>query len=221
MTRVAEHEQTQRFSEGAELATGLAGRSDEQLLLDYRDRGDRSAFTQLVERYEAELFSYLRRYLGDPEMADDVFQATFLQVHTKLSQFDAERRFRPWLYRIATNQAIDYQRRNRRHRLGSLEWTGTGDADKAPRLAAVLSSGQRGPAEHVEVDEQRRWVRDQIAKLSEPLRSVLLMVFYQGLKYREVSEALSIPVGTVKSRMHTAMNQLNQAWEARFGQADR
>src|SRR5687768_2484476 len=79
----------------------VVGVTDEQLLLRYRDDGDRRAFEDLVRRYEQELFSYLRRYLGDPGMAEDVFQAAFLQVHLKCGAFEADRKFRPWLYTIA------------------------------------------------------------------------------------------------------------------------
>src|SRR5690242_1002358 len=85
----------------------LAALTDEELLVRYRDHADRQAFSQLVHRYERELYSYLRRYLGDATMAEDAFQATFLQVHLKCDQFEQGRRFRPWLYTIATNQAID------------------------------------------------------------------------------------------------------------------
>ncbi len=95
--------------------------TDEQLLLRYRQTGDRELFAQLVYRYERELYSYLRRYLGEAEMAEDAFQAAFLQVHLKCDQFQIGRRFRPWLYTIATNQAIDARRRNRRHRMLSLD----------------------------------------------------------------------------------------------------
>ena len=77
-------------------------------------------FAELVHRYERDLFNYLRRYLGDADQADDAFQATFLQVHLKRDQFEACRTFRPWLYTLATHQAIDLQRRNRRHRMLSL-----------------------------------------------------------------------------------------------------
>ena len=84
--------------------------TDEQLLLDYRKTGDRELYAQLVYRYERELFSYLRRYLGNAEMAEDVFQAAFLAVHLKCETFQEGRRFRPWLYTIATNAAIDARR---------------------------------------------------------------------------------------------------------------
>src|SRR5258708_1192776 len=91
----------------AKLSTPLNETSDELLLAHYRETGDRNAFNELVHRYEHELFSYLRRYLGQAEMAEDAFQQTFLQVHLKCEAFEQGRKFRPWLYTIATNQAID------------------------------------------------------------------------------------------------------------------
>jgi RNA polymerase sigma-70 factor (ECF subfamily) len=106
---------------GAADSNPWEGWSDEDLLLRYREEGDRRAFEELVGRYERELYNYLRHYLGDAEMAEDAFQAAFLQVHLKCDQFDAGRKVRPWLYTIATNQAIDARRRNRRHRMVSLD----------------------------------------------------------------------------------------------------
>ena len=99
----------------------LVAWTDEKLLLSYRSSPDEGVFEELVHRYEKELYGYLRHYLGDAEMAADVFQQTFLQIHLKCGQFEPGRKVRPWLYTIATNQAIDYQRRNRRHRMSSLD----------------------------------------------------------------------------------------------------
>ena len=92
-----------------------------KLLVEYRQHGDRPAFDELVRRYEKELYGYPRHYLGDAEMAEDVFQQTFLQVHLKCDQFEPQRKLRPWLYAVATNQAIDFRRRNVRHRMASLD----------------------------------------------------------------------------------------------------
>ena len=115
--------------------------SDEQLLLAYRQTGRRELFADLVRRYERELFNYLRRYLGDPGMAEDAFQATFLQVHLKADQFEEGRRVRPWLYTIATNQAIDAQRRNRRHRMISLDRVGMEGEEVGKLVDLLVSSG--------------------------------------------------------------------------------
>jgi RNA polymerase sigma-70 factor, ECF subfamily len=186
--------------------------SDEQLLLEYRDRQDRPAFEELVCRYEKELYGYLRQYLGDAEMAEDVFQQTFLQVHLKCDQFEPERRLRPWLYAVATNQAIDFQRRNGRHRMASLDRRMGRDAEnEAGEFVELFGNSQIGPAEESEFSEQRETIRRAVDGLPEQTRQVIMLVFFQGMKYREAAEALSIPVGTVKSRVHAAIQKLNEA----------
>jgi RNA polymerase sigma-70 factor (ECF subfamily) len=167
----------------------------------------------LVHRYERELYNYLRHYLGDAEMAEDTFQAAFLQVHLKCEQFEPGRRVRPWLYTVATNQAIDAQRRNRRHRMVSLDRRagGGGQEDETGPLVELLSGDEPDPGKRLESDEQRRRVRSAVDRLPDSLRQVLLLVYYQGLKYREAAEVLSIPVGTVKSRLHAAIRKLEQS----------
>lgn len=118
--------------------------NDEELLLSYRTERDGEVFEELVHRYERELFAYLRHYLGNAEMAEDVFQQTFLQVHLKCEQFEPGRKVRPWLYTIATNQAIDYRRRNRRHRLSTLNPTAYPNAvEEAHGLSELLGSAKR------------------------------------------------------------------------------
>lgn len=188
--------------------------SDENLLLRYRSQGDRRAFEELVHRYERELYSYLRRYLDDPVMAEDAFQGAFLQVHLKCDQFDGDRRFRPWLYTIATNQAIDAQRRNRRHRMVSLDRPQTsGDDYDAGSLVELLTDRESGPSDSLEAGERRNWIQQAVKALPESLRSAVNLIYYQGLKYREAADVLAIPVGTVKSRLHTAIYKLNEAWQ--------
>ncbi|MEX0679397.1 MAG: sigma-70 family RNA polymerase sigma factor [Pirellulales bacterium] len=190
-----------------------AGLSDEDLLLAYRDSADREAFTELVHRYERELYSYLRRYLGDAPMAEDAFQATFLQVHLKCDQFEEGRKFRPWLYTIATNQAIDSQRRNKRHKSVSLDRnTRPEGSDDVGTLMDLLTSREPAPERRMEATNERDWVRDAVAGLPDGLRDAVHLVYYQGLKYREAADILDIPVGTVKSRLHSAILKLNEVW---------
>jgi RNA polymerase sigma-70 factor, ECF subfamily len=187
--------------------------SDEQLLVQYRQTGCRELFAELVHRYERELFNYLRRYLGDNGMAEDAFQATFLQVHLKCDQFEEGRRFRPWLYTIATNQAIDAQRRNKRHRMISLDrMSGSSESDEVGRLGDLVVGADGDPFDHVTEYERGEWVREALFELSDQMRSVVQLVYYEGMKYREAADVLSIPVGTVKSRLHSAIAKLNEFW---------
>jgi RNA polymerase sigma-70 factor (ECF subfamily) len=194
--------------------TELGQLTDEELLARYRSTGERGAFETLVQRYQRELYSYLRRYLGDAALAEDAFQATFLQVHLKQEHFDPKRRFRPWLYTIATNQAIDAQRRNKRHRMVSLDRRNQiDDEGDVGTLLQLLVSKEPGAELNLEQEERQEWIRREVDNLPEPLRAALALVYYQGLKYREAAEVLGVPVGTVKSRMHTALLKLNEAWQ--------
>jgi RNA polymerase sigma-70 factor (ECF subfamily) len=188
--------------------------SDEELLQRFR-QGEREAFGQLVRRYERELYGYLRRYLGDANLADDVFQNTFLQLYTKIGHYEAGRPVRPWLYTIATHQAIDALRRNGRHQALSLdqyrEELSNGDVHN---LMALLESRGPGPLEQSLGEERRQQVRASVERLPDFLRQVVILAYYQGLKYREIADIVGIPVGTVKSRLHAALMKLHEAWAA-------
>ena len=188
--------------------------SDEQLLARLR-AGERDMFGTLVRRYERELFGYLRRYLGDDDLADDVFQNTFVQVYLKIQQYEPGRPVRPWLYAIATNQAIDaLRRRNRRADQRADAVTST-DEDGRPRpLFDLLPAAGDAPPDAADREEQRELVRAAVERLPDLLRQVVVMAYFQGLKYRDVADALGIPVGTVKSRLHAALARLTDDWMA-------
>jgi RNA polymerase sigma-70 factor (ECF subfamily) len=188
--------------------------SDECVLEQYRSTGDRALFETLIRRYEREIYSYLRRYIGDAEMAEDAFQGTFLQVHLKCHQFDPDRRFRPWLYAIATNQAIDVQRRNRRHRMVSLDRSNGGDSDeRGHSWSEKLVGDAPDPLRAAAIGENSKWVNESVESLGKSMQQVIHLVYFQGLKYREAADALGIPVGTVKSRLHAAIQRLSLLWE--------
>ncbi len=186
--------------------------TDEQLILEYRQTGDRELYAQLVYRYERELFSYLRRYLGNAEMAEDVFQATFLAIHMKCELFEEGRRFRPWMYTIATNAAIDASRRNKRHKTISLDTPREQDNEDVGRLVNLLESSELDPMDTATQTERCRLVRTSLEQLPESMNAVIQLVYYQGMKYREAAEVLDLPVGTVKSRLHAAIAKLTEVW---------
>ncbi len=187
-----------------------ASTTDEELFHQFRDTGDRGLFEQLVHRYERELYSYLRRYLGDADLASDAFQNTFLQIYLKRDQYDTSRRFRPWLYAIAMHQAIDAQRHKQRRRMVSLDQRCVGDETELSKMVDLLVSTAPDPATRLDMREQQELVRKGVEELPDFLRAVVHMVYFQGLKYSEVAEALGLPVGTVKSRMHSAMLRLTE-----------
>lgn len=184
--------------------------SDERLFEEYRQAQDATLFAELVSRYQRELYNYLRKFLADGALAEDVFQNTFLQVHVKRDLFEHGRRFRPWLYTIATNQAIDAQRRNRRHRRLSLDQAHRANGQELPALMEVVSSQEMGPHEAADRGEQADWVRGAVDNLPDPLQKAVRLVYFRGLKYRDAAKILSVPVGTVKSRLHSAIQRLGR-----------
>src|SRR5262249_19183859 len=163
---------------------------DEQLLARLR-AGERDVFGTLVRRYERELFGYLRRYLGDDDLADDVFQNTFVQVYVKVRQYEPGRPVRPWLYAIATNQAIDALGRRNGRAEQRADAATTADEDGQPRpLFELLPAPGDGPPESADRSEQRGLVRAAVDRLPDLLRQIVILAYFQGLKYRDIAEAL-------------------------------
>ena len=197
-----------------EKADSLASCSDEDLLTRFCG-GENEAFGVLLHRYERELYGYLRRYLGDSDLAEDVFQNTFLQLYVKSNQYEQGRPVRPWLYTIATHQAIDALRRTGRHQAVSLDQHQAEMRDgEIGTLLDLLEARGPGPLDLAEGEERKQRIRDSVDKLPDFLKQVIILAYYQGLKYREVAEILEIPVGTVKSRLHAALIKLQEAWSA-------
>lgn len=197
--------------------SAMSDLTDEQLLLEYQKSGEQEFLSLLVHRYERELYNYLRRYLGDAMLAEDAFQATFLQVHQKSHLFDGSRKVRPWLYTVATNQAIDIQRRNKRHQLVSLDRPHRAQHAEVGSLIDLLETGETSPGERFDLREKVEWVREAVAKLPEKFADTIRLVYFQGMKQREAAEKLAVPVGTVKSRIHSAVQQLGDQWEEAHG----
>jgi RNA polymerase sigma-70 factor, ECF subfamily len=190
----------------------LSTRSDAALLVEYAESGNREAFEELVRRHERKLFNYLHKYIGDAQLAEDAFQATFLQVHLKCRQFDRDRALAPWLYQIATNQATDLLRRNRRYRAFSLNAAlcSNGRGKKDASLLNFLTNADAGPSDRAEASEDGQRIWSSMEKLPQRLKEVLVLLTYQGLKCREVAAKLGIPIGTVKSRAHEAVQRLHR-----------
>jgi len=165
--------------------------------------GEEGAFTQLVKRYEKELYNYLLRYLGQPALAEDVFQETFLQVSLSAGSFDPKRRFRPWLYTIATNKARDLLRS--RHRKHTVQLDDTSEDISSSDIWGNLMREETGPSDILEKKQQAQQVQKIIGQMPQHLQEILILAYYNQFSYKEMAEMLDIPLGTVKSRLHAAV----------------
>lgn len=183
--------------------------SDEQLLADHQ-HGDKGAFDALVRRHVNELYGFLARFVGSATAADDIVQDTFVQVHLAAATFDPGRSFRPWLYTIAANKARDYLRSRGRRQELSLD--SGGPDDDSPGAGQYLEADDAPQTDDVIAKEQRETVRALVDRMPEHFRTILLLGYFQQLPYAEIAEVLDIPVGTVKSRLHAAVNYFADLW---------
>ena len=174
---------------------------DDRLIQRYLE-GDQGAFTTLVERHETRVYNVCLRILGDREDARDAAQDTFITVLRKLPQFRGESAFSTWLHRVAVNACYDALRKRKRHPM--LRLAPTDDGESAPERGPAAPD----PAEAVagEIDVVRA-----LAQVPEDYRIALILADVQDLAYEEISKALDVPLGTVKSRVHRGRVALARA----------
>ncbi len=187
--------------------------TDAELLKRYRE-GDETAFREIVERYKNSLYSFLRRFLNRQDLVEDVFQETFLQLFASRDSFDTSRPLRPWLFTIAANKAKDALRKMQRHSsmsIGAIADSGDVSVDD---VLNILTSYKTTPADEVTMEETARRVREVVADMPENLRGILILAYFEQFSYKHMAEILSIPIGTVKSRLHTAVMHFTKKWNA-------
>jgi RNA polymerase sigma-70 factor (ECF subfamily) len=193
----------------------LAQRTDEQLLQDYRE-GDTQAFRTLITRHQDDLLRFLVRLTGDRQAADDIFQETFLQVHISADTFDPARRFKPWLFTIAANKARDLLRKRVRRQevdiSAPVNRNGGGDSG-GQTFVDLMEVDVPPPDEGLEARERDQQVQEAINRMPLSLREILLLAYFQRLSYAQIADELGIPLGTVKSRLHSAVASFARNWK--------
>jgi RNA polymerase sigma-70 factor (ECF subfamily) len=187
--------------------------TDSELLQQYR-QGQEWAFREIVDRYKNSLYAFLRRFVSQQDIVEDVFQETFLQLYTSQDSFDADRPLRPWLFTIAANKAKDVLRKMQRQSSTSMGTLADAGELSIDEVVNILTSYETTPDEEVSRDETARRVREIIAEMPENLRGILILAYFEQFSYKHMSEILSIPIGTVKSRLHTAVVHFMKKWKA-------
>lgn len=165
--------------------------------------GDIDAFGDLVARHQDRLYGTLVQILGSLEDARDVSQDAFALAYQKLGSFRGDSAFYSWLFRIAYNAAMTRRRKERRPRHASIETTRdqSGDEPADQRPAA-------DPAYSMQTEERQDMVRRALDDLAEDYRTPLVLKEIDGLRYDEIAEIMDCPIGTVRSRIHRARQEL-------------
>jgi RNA polymerase sigma-70 factor (ECF subfamily) len=193
--------------------TMLDKTSDSELLERYR-KGEESAFREIVSRYKNSLYAFLRRFISQQDVVEDVFQETFLQLYSSRDSFDVDRPLRPWLFTIAANKAKDALRKIQRQATMSMGTMADAGDVSMDEVVNILTSYETTPEDEVSRDETSVRVRQIISEMPDNLREILLLAYFEQFSYKHMAEILSIPIGTVKSRLHTAVAHFMKKWKA-------
>ncbi|MCL5279835.1 MAG: RNA polymerase sigma factor [Planctomycetes bacterium] len=187
--------------------------NDVQLLQRYA-AGDEGAFQELVRQYKDSVYAFLRRFLNDRDLVDDVFQETFMQLYVSRDSFDQSKPLRPWLFTIAANKAKDALRRSQRVDSTNLGSMFDNDEHSIDDVLNTLDHDDRMPYDDLIREETAAQVKRVIARMPVKLREILILAYFHKFPYAEIGGILGIPVGTVKSRLHTAVGRFAEDWNA-------
>lgn len=188
----------------------LAARTDQEIVVLAR-AGEEVAYRELIRRYERPLFSLLYRMVRDRELAEDLAQETFIKALNAIESYRPEYKFSSWIFKIANNAAIDHLRRRELDTL-SLEGSPHAETPDAVEATALqIGDRQESPLDAVEARELGGQIERAITQLRPEYRSCILLRHVEGRAYEEIAEILNLPLGTVKTYIHRARNELRQA----------
>ncbi len=203
-----------------EQPSNLNGASD-QAVVARAKQGDEAAFREILRRYERPVFALLYRMVRDRALAEDLAQETFIKILNGIGSYRPEFKFSSWVFKIANNAAIDHLRRRS---VDTISLHGSPDAVTPERMAATaLNLPDRGetPLEELEARELGSAIERAIGKLRPEYRSCILLRHVEGHSYEEIAEMLDLPLGTVKTYIHRARNELRDYLEDRRNETRR
>jgi RNA polymerase sigma-70 factor, ECF subfamily len=194
----------------ASAGTEWGALSDQEVVLKAR-AGQDAAYRELIRRYERPVFALLFRMVRDRELAEDLAQETFVKALNAIDSYRPEFKFSSWIFKIANNAAIDHLRRRELDTL-SLDGSPHAETPEAMQATALqIGARQESPLDTVEAKELGTAIEAAIGSLRPEYRSCILLRHVEGRAYEEIAEILNLPLGTVKTYIHRARNELRIA----------
>jgi len=168
-------------------------------------RGDLAAYEELVRRYQERIYATVYHMTSNHEDANDLAQEAFIKAYRALKSFRGTSSFYTWVYRIAVNKTINFLKQ-RRHRMQMSLNDLDANAEHDPDLVALIS--EKTPRRDVNLAELQEKLNAALQKLSEPHRLVVILHDVQGLPHEEIAQIMDCNIGTVRSRLFYARQQL-------------
>ncbi|PYZ91907.1 RNA polymerase sigma factor SigW [Salipaludibacillus keqinensis] len=169
-------------------------------------KGNQEAFSELMDIYKDKVYHIVYRMLGNVHEAQDVSQEAFLRAFMNIDSYDTNRKFSTWLFRIATNLAIDRLRKKKPNFHLEDQVAGTEDLT----YYSQFSSDEELPEDQVVQWEMQEWVQEEIMQLPPKYRSAIILKYLEDLSLKEIGEILNLPVATVKTRIHRGREALRK-----------
>ncbi len=173
--------------------------SDDDLMCRFQ-KGDESGFRRLLERYQDRILNYIYRMVSDRHLAEDLTQEVFVRVYVHAGRYHPGSSFAPWLYRIASNMAINELRRRKRWRFVTIN-NNPSESDRNV-VVDIKDEDSVDPEQVVQQKEASEEVSEALKKIPDKYRAPLILRELEGYDYEEISQILDIPRGTVKSRLN-------------------
>ncbi|HWO98668.1 MAG TPA: RNA polymerase sigma factor SigW [Bacillus sp. (in: firmicutes)] len=167
-------------------------------------KGDQDAFAEVVEYYKDKVYQLCYRMLGNAHEAEDSAQEAFIRAYVNIHSYDSSKKFSTWLYRIATNLCIDRIRKKKPDYYLDAEINGTDGLN----MYSQIPADQKLPEDELEKLELQEHIQQEILKLPDKYRSVIVLKYVDELSLKEISDILDLPVGTVKTRIHRGREAL-------------
>lgn len=177
----------------------------ESFLVNRARKGDLAAYDELVKRYQERIYATVYHMTSNHEDANDIAQESFIKAFQALKSFKGDSSFYTWIYRIAVNKTINFlkQRKNKNHfSLNDIDF----NAENDPDLVALVSD--KTPLRSAGLSELQKKLNEALHRLSEPHRMVVVLHDVQGLSHDEIAEIMDCNIGTVRSRLFYARQQL-------------
>ena len=207
----------------ANLASAISARAEEASVVAELKAGSEDAYEWLIAHYHQPVYGLVYRILNDPADAADTTQEVFLKVFRGIKRFHGEASLKTWIYRIALHEASNQRRWWFRHkrRETTMEAPMREDEGQGFALKETLVDEHESPFECVAHEEVRHKVEQELAQVTEPYRTTVILRDIEGLSYEEIAEILQISLGTVKSRLMRGRFALKKRLEDYARQAGR